>query len=850
MKKTVFTLLFFLFASRIFACSWYSPDYVYYNLFVQEVMDEPRYFPFLLTKENWFYESDLGLHERNENIEDWQKHLAISYDQAHYLVFESERATLLKILAGDNTTDEKLNFITQKFVRKHKQDLRYLVYAKYLAPYMRISGSEKNYWDNEKLQSVSALNYETVISKLKKSWKKADSKNLKLRYGYQLVRFAHYSRMYSKAICFFDTYVESLDYRPIMYYYALDQKAGAERALGNLDQANYDFFQFFTHTKNRKQSAYISLQITNGLHLKNLLAKAKNETERNDIYLLMGYNDFNNPLAAFEKIVVNSPNAPQAKVLMARAINQLERNFFPLVYHCPYDEQNCLNHIENTRLPITLSKKYVPFLEQVLQASVQQIENPAVQDHNFWGLTTAYLYFIQKKYDKAKTYLAKVKSTEKPYDAQKEKLALLIEITAQETITPAFEEVLITKYKKYLGEAPTKYEGSSTQAFIADILANRYFLQKEYTRSFLMHNNVRALEYKPNLQILRDIENLYYKKNKTNFEKYLAKNCIPTIFGYHASMKAIQEKNVSDYFANMTGSVFLSQGNFKKALQEFKKVNDDFTLLRSEHIQTKNGEWIRQRKEYFEKRYNGYSNISSKIFGYNRFVCFSCSEDQTMRTDYLEDFAFIKNSMNKRELAENLVKLAKIARGNDEKAAKANYLIGNFLFNTSLLGYYRHILTFSIGNYNSRKYHGYAYRNGYYNNYSDQKSPFQFYLKAYKNKASYVDDFQLPLQYLKRALQTASNDELKARILFAAAKCEQGGYYQNSYKDKAIKTLNQKKKDREITWKEYRREKWTFKENKYGTYFQQLENYHQTNFYDEVKTNCKYFAVYVSRFEG
>src|SRR5699024_362093 len=102
----------------------------------------------------------------------------------------------------------------------------------------------------------------------------------------QLVRFAHYNRNYKEAIEFFDDYVAPLKYKPIIYYYALDQKAGAERGLGNHDQANIDFLKVFTHTKNKKKETYESIKLDEHADLKALLSQANTTKSRNDIYLL------------------------------------------------------------------------------------------------------------------------------------------------------------------------------------------------------------------------------------------------------------------------------------------------------------------------------------------------------------------------------------------------------------------------------------------------------------------------------------------------------------------------------------------------------------------------------------
>ena len=65
-----------------------------------------------------------------------------------------------------------------------------------------------------------------MVNVLIRSWNAETDKELKLRYGYQLVRFAHYNRKYDDALTLFDKYVETLDYKPKIYYDGVKILAG------------------------------------------------------------------------------------------------------------------------------------------------------------------------------------------------------------------------------------------------------------------------------------------------------------------------------------------------------------------------------------------------------------------------------------------------------------------------------------------------------------------------------------------------------------------------------------------------------------------------------------------------
>ncbi|MCH7414784.1 hypothetical protein MM213_14885 [Belliella sp. R4-6] len=827
-----------------FCAGGWGEDYFYYNLFLQETMGETQYEPFLLTYETAFYSrnekqnpSEITL--LNENIEEWQKHLDIPYESAHYLVFKSSREDINSLLQGKTISTSLLDFIDEPFIRKHKQALRYIAYAKYLEPYMAVKSTGYNYWGNGPEKNVTELDYQTVINVLERSWQAETDKDLKLRYGYQLVRFAHYNLRFAEALAYFDTHIESLNHRPIMYYYALDQKGGAERGLGNHVQALNDFFQFFTHTKNKKTQAYSSMRITSDLDFEKLLNSAKSIQEKNDLYLLLGYKDFNNPLAAFDKIILNDPNAPQAKVLMARAINQLERSFFPTEYYCQYDKPNCLESASDLRIPLTTNPRSKTFLDQTLEASLKQTKSKDIEDTDFWHLTSAWIYFIQKNSDASKAQLDLVKQAK--YKTQKNKLEMLLHITEQPVISSDFEEVLVNRYNIFPNPQGNERESysPSTNDFIIDVLANRYLLQKDYAKAFLLQNSILSLEYNPDLEHIEAIEEFYHKEEKNVLEQYLMSSITPKHYDYDTRKYVLDKSfDLPVYIAFVKGNTLLREGKARDAKEQFDLVPEDYARFKGDFNPTT------QQFDLLHKAfYDGYSNVPASIFGYNRIECFECPEDlmigeadKVIEVDYLENFHFIKPLMNKRELAEAVISLEKEARKKGKKAAQANYLLGNFYYNTTTIGYYRHILAFDASNGNGSKYSNYLSWGGQY---IAQEPTYPLYFKNYGFKAWFPDNFNLPLEYLDKALKLAKEDELKAQILFAAAKCEQGIFY-STQEDEDLNSL------KSLSYQDRQNKRVEIKNTRYREYFNKLKSYNHTAFYEDVKTYCKYFEFYTT----
>lgn len=635
---------------KSFACGWDEGDWYYYNLFNQEIMSDERYRPFLLIYGSRYYTNDTL---RNGNIEEWRQYLGLSYDETKYLVFKASRSDLQNLSKGKRAVDENLSFASADFMKNQKQALLYLAYAKYLEPYMRIIPGEDTdfYWDLPEYEhNAGDLDYEKVKTVLTKSWNAESDNELKLRYGYQLVRLAHYTRRYQEAVQLFEQYVEPLKMRTEMYYYALAQKAGALRGLGETQRANRDFIRVFANSYDLKTMAYTSLTMgwDNEINFADFVAGAADNNERNDIFFMMGYSDFNNPVNEIEKIVVTDPNAIQAKVLMVRAINMLERRM--LLSYVPWGEGDDRSRYPYLGQDDTEGRA---FFNQALRVSDMQRDKAS--DKNFWNLASSYLHFLNKDFELANNCLGNVKSTDADYMAMVKNLTAYIDICRQPKIDANTERYLFDNYAKMIKGEENYSLNMADNSFIGVVLSNRYGLQGEKAKSFLMLRHVKAIEDNPDESLLDDIQSFLNKKKKTQLEEYIA------------ATSTTEMANTNNYLAYVKGVLRLTEGDFKTAKGLFEKQ----TRLK----------------------------MSRRLFGHNIEVYYSGDEKDIMRDDYIADFSFIHDNMTEVEVADALMQLDKIGKKEKgDESAKANYLIANFFYNVSRTGYYRQYLRFDNNN--------------------------------------------------------------------------------------------------------------------------------------------------------
>lgn len=895
MKKQILSLaIIATFYQNVNACSWYDPDYDYFNLFTQSIIKDKSYTPFLLTYSNWFYD-DKKIMLPDDNINAWQKYFGntLTLPETYYLVNKITLTDLNNLKKG-TPTNPLLKKLGTASYQKYKEGYDYLIEAKYLEPYMMISHVDNPnsfyYNDNENSKSVIELDNKKTINTLKSLYTAAKNPEIKIRYGYQIVRFLHYNRDYQGTINAFNTYVEPLKLKTAPYYMALDQYAGALRGLGKKEDANWNFFQVFLNSNRNKEAAFTSMTLSDEKSFENILKRATTDKEKNMAYFLLGYQDFNNPLSMMEKMYEIDPNSEMLKVLAARAVNELERSYLPTNYYKNADDNSTTQKsTEEKNATIETKKKELSFWQKIIQffknifSSKKSLEtterssdlsdedylnNPnripflneaeysysdeeiSKKDYlnnlekfvektkdksndEFWQIVDAYLKFLNKDYEDSNEVLQNIKTTNPEYLIQIQRMNMLNDVVAQPKIDAAFENHLMEKYKNFFVEKETTKDSTEeyvygsdypdTEGFLKDILANRYFLQGDDAKSYLINNKLSDFRFNPNIDLAKKLEIFYNKKNKTSFEEQIIEKNIDNVGDPNSYFNLIYGDNA------MRAANFEQAKNYYSKAQKFAGFN-----LPTETWNYETGQY--EKLPNTDKLYNGYKNISNLVFGHNVWESYQSPANISMAAEpYIAEFGFIKPKMNKLELADALLQLKKIANGKGETASKANQLIGNLLYNTSVLGYFREVFVMDIDNSNGGKY-----------NFGGSDSPFKYYYKNYTyNEYIKPDNFDLSINYYQKALQQTSDKEKQARILFQMASAEQGKYYQWEANQDVIswddKDWDAKQTKQNIDFN-------ATKNQQYRTYFTELKSkYRNTKTSQELMGSCSYYTYFMKK---
>ncbi|WP_345990869.1 hypothetical protein AAEU33_02865 [Chryseobacterium sp. Chry.R1] len=903
MKKYILTIaVFSLFYTKSEACAWSDPDYEYFNLFTQSIIKDKSYLPFLHSYSTRFYTDFKPGQIPDENIGAWRKFFGnqLSYQETNYLVNNISLNELNELKKG-NPGNQLLKKLGTGFYQKYREGIDYLIEAKYLEPYMRINFIENpdSYFYNgpQSDKNATNLDYNKTISALTSLYNAAKNPEIKQRYGYQLVRFNHYTRNYDAALQAFRTYIEPIKLKGVPYFMALDQLAGAQRGMKMNSDANWNFFQVFMNSDSRKESAFVSMKLSDTASFNNILKRAGTPNEKNMAYFLLGYEDFTNPIPIMEKMYDIDPNSEILKVMAVRSINELERAYLPTYYYSD-DTDNATVQKENASTSADSQKKESPevkekklsFWQKIIrffknlfggsksnktadgkadQSDDELLDNPdRIPFHTknqsfwygdskqidylndlekftsktkekskdeYWQIADAYLKFLKKDYKASTEILEDIKTTNPEYLEEIKRMKVLNDIVSQPKITSDYEDHLMKDYPEYFIEKEVKTDSTnsdydnyygpvpSTASFLKDVLANRYFLQGEDGKSFLMSNKLSDLQYNPNSSLVKSVEDFYRKANKNQFEQQIIAKNMDDV------------GNIEAFFSVIYGDRAMRVADFEKAKSYYQKAQDFVGIPRI------NYDWVSSEQpkvphQYAKDEYNGFRNIPDYVFGHNVWESFESDAATSMENEDYTQFPFIKTMMNKLELADAAIELKKIGNGKDEKAAKASQLIGNLLYNTSILGYYRQLFVMDVNNSNGGKY-------DFWN--TDKKTPYQYYYKNFLDR-SYIepDNFDLAINYYKKALALSGNKEEKARILFQMASAEQGKYYQYEAKNPSKISYS----DPQYSEKSaaYQKQLDNIKNEKFRTYFALLKTqYSDTETTKNLMGSCSYFNYFM-----
>ena len=772
---------------NIIGCGPGIDPYDYYTSFFSTTLPEAKaYQPFYYTGYSFLYDTQEPVSPAEVLANEWAAYCGkpvtdrdalafvtkFKYDELKKLYTHIEKKQPLVV-----STAVKVNTMSNYFIRSRDlEGLGYVMYAKQVEPF--VTG---DYNDWEAIQRDS-LKMDKLMRNGRQLYNAAKTDFFKLKYGYQVMRLAHYSGNYTAAIQTYDELVKGNPTASVLQPMSLALKAGALFRTGNTMQSAYLFSKAFSAAPVKRVSNYISFDwaIDSQKSREDYLALCANNKEKADMLALFALGTASWETGTMQKIYQLNPAADVLQVLAIREINKLEelyltpmlsnenggKTFFYSWNGGMNDSAMQANRAE--------AKKLQQFLHTI--AAENKAPNPAL-----FEIGAAYTALMQKDYTDARSLLDKAKAMDlsPKLNDQWQLTNLLLTVNATDKVDEKFEEQILPSVKWLAQKAlADKQEGdgwsrppSQWKMFyrnlMSEVMAKRYRQQGDRYKEALavgsaeyIANGGKASQYGSmaadflhNQSSSKDVETLYAylnAKNKKPYADFLSTN------------NALKLAEGIDF----AGTTYLRDNNYSKAMEWFAKS----------------------------------PATSAGIIEKDPFKELMWDQEERLPGD--------KVKTTKLAFAKEMQQLQALVKSDKAKAAD-------------------HLYKMALGYYNTT-YYGYAWELvEYYRSGSDG-----YYIPkdATEFQKNYYGCYKAH-DYFKMAMDASNNKEFKAKCLFMMAKCAQKQIRQPQYEDFSYEK-----------WEEYdaARKKYysVFMNNKY---FPQLKSdYGNTAFFKEAFNTCSY----------
>ncbi|MEZ4777096.1 MAG: hypothetical protein R3D00_28225 [Bacteroidia bacterium] len=649
--KKVFSL--FPFALAIFftvkpietsrACGFDPEDFFFgYSFFDPALTAQPDYSALFLSFDR-FYDYNWNSNEfrQNYNLLEWQDFYQNkpSVEDISYVVYKATDDALIetkKYVDGKTQSlpaDLQNNSLVEYWVKKNMTSpICYLVFAKQCEPHVN--------WDpyawEEDAQTRDESQMEQLLGSGIEQYEAAKNQFIKMRFGYQVVRLAHYLGKYEDCIRFHDEMVEPLkgQVKSEIYYWSLGHKAGALQAMGDSNQSAYLFSLVFDHSPTKRVPAWLSFHIEDDAQWEAVMNLCQSKEEKANL-LFMRAIDFNSrSVDEMAAIYAIDPGSEKLDILLAREINKLEYDYFGWDFDFAFPLKQEYNGVSKEN-----AHEYLENLSDFVQKanSDKKIHSPQL-----WRLAEGYLAFMNSSFDRAdQLFAVEARNTK---DARIQQSAQLfrwvIAVSRLKSVDLRTEDKLFSEWEQLTFEPDAHELKEKSGKYLLNTLARLYTLQNEPGKAFLCKGDVYSLLYQPTESVV---------DNLLGWTKTLESRPANSLEKHLLSKLAVDHQRE---FLQMMKATFYLQAH---------KEEEAAALIRSIPASVREG-------------ITGYY-IPSDPFVAQTKDCLDCMEDQE------------KGPYNKLTFAEKLIALKKEAQSNSFKAAENYFLLGNAAYNITYFGH-------------------------------------------------------------------------------------------------------------------------------------------------------------------
>ena len=184
----------------------------------------------------------------------------------------------------------------------------------------------------EKSPTRDSTKMQSLLTQAIKGAQTAKSAFLRLRYGFQAVRLAHYSGDYQQAVALYDQLIQPLSNPPDpmvsqskVPWWTLALKAGALQRLDKRGKSLYQFSRAFMNDAENRNLYLQNFKLNGDADWRAALQLATTPEEQSALWFLRGAKNAALELLPLQEIYKLSPQSPLLTILLLREVNKVER---------------------------------------------------------------------------------------------------------------------------------------------------------------------------------------------------------------------------------------------------------------------------------------------------------------------------------------------------------------------------------------------------------------------------------------------------------------------------------------------------------------------------------------------
>lgn len=577
-----------------FTCGPSEDPYDYYtSFFSNRLGTDKSYKPFYYTGLLNFYDEwnpDSTAYENDKVLREWMDYgKTTRLQDAADLVYKSsaeEMAQLAKSLTagGPLPAAFKANSLAQNFVKEKKTAaVQYLQLAKKTEAL-----SPRSEWEEAPKRDSLQLN--KLLAETEALQARATDPFFKNKYAFQACKVAFYNHRYARCLQLCEAnFPESNPsaLTPLAQSYA----GGSLYRTGKKKEAAYVFSKLFMQPLPGKKSAYLGFwwasNNADAALIPAYTAQCKNNTEKAAMLGMFALYGTAYKLAEMQQVYTLNPASPLLPLLATREINKLEEQYFTpllnkekggkaLYVSWMWREEEAAK-AQNGKEQAT---KTAAFFEKLSA-------DASVGNRSLYNLSAAYLRFMNKDYEGAKTLLAKAGTqADKSLKEQSQLIALLIAANEAQAVTKEREAQLLPSLKWLVQKAKTDGDYRAfCRNFFSEILAQKYEQQGDAARAALAYGMA-------DLAYVSDGENDYYSfQPAVNFVREdMTTDALLKLYNLTAAPQTETEKFFVQYgsvkrdaVADVLGTSYLRDRAYAKAIEWFGKTGKPQPLVEVEY---------------------------------------------------------------------------------------------------------------------------------------------------------------------------------------------------------------------------------------------------------------------------